>query len=187
MLSNLGPRKRGVVGGLICGCLFSPFIIGGVLLMARATEGLPPGDPVPEIKAVLDKQERDWNKGDLDAFLEGYWDSPKVVFQSGGDRNVGFEAMRDRYRKRYKAEGREMGRVVFSETEIEPLGADSAFVRGRWGLILPDGKKPGGLFTLIFRKIPGSGWKIVHDHTSSAPDEPAKPATTPAPSPRPPG
>jgi uncharacterized protein (TIGR02246 family) len=127
-----------------------------------------------EIQKVLDKQEQDWNKGDLDAFLEGYWNSPKVVFQSGGDRNVGFEAMRNRYRKRYKAEGKAMGRVVFSEIEIEPLGPDSAFVRGRWGLTIPDGKKPGGLFTLIFRKLPG-GWKIVHDHTSAAPEEPAKP------------
>jgi uncharacterized protein (TIGR02246 family) len=142
-------------------------------------------DPASAIKATLDKQERDWNKGDLDAFLQGYWDSPKVVFQSGGDRNVGFEAMRDRYRKRYKAEGRSMGRVSFSDVEIEPLGPDSAFVRGRWGLTMPDGKTPGGLFTLILRKFPG-GWKIVHDHTSAAPDEPAK-AAPPAPTPRPPG
>ena len=67
-----------------------------------------------------------------------------------------------------------MGQVTFSDTEIEVLGESSAFVRGRWGLILPDGKKPGGLFTLIFRKLPGSGWKIVHDHTSSAPDEPVR-------------
>jgi uncharacterized protein (TIGR02246 family) len=134
---------------------------------------------VAEIKTVLDKQEHDWNKGDLDAFLEGYWNSPDVVFQSGGDRNVGFEAMRDRYRKRYKAEGKAMGRVSFTDVEIQPLGPDSAFVRGRWGLTLPDGKKPGGLFTLIFRKLPG-GWKIVHDHTSVG-EDPAVPPAPPAP------
>jgi uncharacterized protein (TIGR02246 family) len=122
---------------------------------------------VAAIQKVLDKQEQDWNKGDLDAFLEGYWNSPNVVFQSGGNRNVGFEAMRDRYRKTYKSEGKAMGRVAFSDVEIVPLGPDSAFVRGRWGLTMPDGKKPGGLFTLIFRKLP-EGWKIVHDHTSSA-------------------
>ena len=45
-------------------------------------------------KAVLDRQEADWNKGDLDAFLTGYWNSPRVVFQSGGDRYDGWEAMR---------------------------------------------------------------------------------------------
>ena len=132
-------------------------------------------DPVAGIEVVLDRQERDWNAGDLDGFLRGYWDSPKVVFQSGGDRNVGFESMRERYRKRYKAEGKAMGRVSFTEVEIEPLGSDSAFVRGRWGLVMPDGEKPGGLFTLIFRNLPGQGWKIVHDHTSST-EPPAKPA-----------
>jgi ketosteroid isomerase-like protein len=151
-------------------------IIGAITVSPAGPEPTPL-DPASEIKAMLDQQEKDWNAGNLDAFLTGYWDSPKVVFQSGGDRNVGFEAMRDRYRKRYQAEGRSMGRVTFSEVEIEPLAADAAFVRGRWGLIMPDGKTPGGLFTLIVRKLPGAGWKIVHDHTSSA----EAPATAPAP------
>ena len=77
-----------------------------------------------------------------------------------------FEAMRARYYKRYKAEGKAMGRVAFSKVEIEPLGPESALVRGAWRLTLPDGSHPGGLFTLIFRKFP-DGWKIIHDHTSA--------------------
>jgi hypothetical protein len=32
--------------------------------------------------------------------------------------------------------------------------------------MMPDGKRPSGLFTLILRKLP-EGWRIVHDHTSS--------------------
>jgi len=32
---------------------------------------------------------------------------------------------------------------------------------------MSDGKTPHGLFTLVFRKFP-DGWKIIHDHTSSA-------------------
>ncbi len=134
-----------------------------------------PDREVAAIRAVLDRQVADWNKGDLDAFLEGYWRSPEVVFQSGGDRHIGFDAMRERYRKRYKAEGRAMGRLTFSDVEIRPLAPDSAFVRGRWKLDLPDGKRPGGLFTLVFRKLP-EGWKIVHDHTSVG-EEPARPPT----------
>jgi beta-aspartyl-peptidase (threonine type) len=124
-------------------------------------------DPVQAIRTVLEQQQADWNKGDLDGFLSGYWKSPKVVFQSGGNRYDGWEAMRDRYHKRYKAEGKAMGQVAFSGIEIEPLGAQSALVRGAWRLNMPDGSKPGGLFTLIFRKFP-EGWKIVHDHTSAA-------------------
>ncbi len=138
------------------------------------------------IKAVLDKQQVDWNRGDLDAFLEGYWHSPGMVFLSGGERNDGFDAMRDRYRKRYQAEGRAMGKLAFSGSEIKPLGGDVALARGRWQLTLPDGKKPGGLYTLVLRKF-ADGWKIVHDHTSvaeapAAPEPPSTPTPAPAPS-----
>ena len=50
-------------------------------------------DPVAAIRTVFDRQEADWNRGDLKAFLTGYWKSPRVVFQSGGDRHDGWEAM----------------------------------------------------------------------------------------------
>ena len=127
----------------------------------------PEDDPrIEAIRLVLDRQAESWNKADLDGFLDGYWRSPKVVFQSGGVRTEGFDAMRDRYRKRYQAEGRVMGKLEFSDLEIQPLSDDAAFARGRWRLIMPDGGKPGGLFTLVFRKFP-DGWKIVHDHTSA--------------------
>lgn len=124
------------------------------------------------VRAVLDRQVADWNKGDLDGFLAGYWTSPKVVFQSGGQRFDGWEAMRDRYRRRYQAEGRAMGRLAFSALDVERLGPEAVLARGRWQLTMPNGATPGGLFTVIFRKLP-EGWKIVHDHTSA--DE-AKPA-----------
>ena len=123
-------------------------------------------DAIAAVRAVLDRQVVDWNKGDLDAFLGGYWNSPKVVFQSSGQRFDGWEAMRDRYRRRYQAEGRAMGRLVFSGLDIEPLGPEAALARGRWQLTMPDGSTPGGLFTVIFRRLP-EGWKIVNDHTSA--------------------
>jgi hypothetical protein len=31
---------------------------------------------------------------------------------------------------------------------------------------MSDGKRSGGLFTLILRKRP-EGWRIIHDHSSS--------------------
>jgi ketosteroid isomerase-like protein len=58
-----------------------------------------------------------------------------------------------------------MGKLTFSELQIEMLGPDSAYVRGRWQLVTSK-DKPGGLFTLIFKRLP-EGWRIVHDHTSS--------------------
>lgn len=146
--------------------------IAGQPVATRPTRAQSPSpDPaMPAIKRVLDDQTAAWNRGDLDAFLAGYWHSPKVVFQSGGTRNVGFDAMRDRYRETYQSNGRAMGKLAFSDLEIESLAPDAAFVRGRYTLSMADGSRPTGLFTLIMRRLP-DGWKIVHDHTSAAPTE----------------
>ncbi len=148
-------------------------LVTAALTSSAPAHGQPgPDDSTRAVRAILDRQVADWNRGDLEGFLTGYWNSPKVVFQSGGQRHDGFEVMRDRYRRRYQAEGKAMGRLVFSGVDIEPLGPESILVRGEWRLTMPDGSRPGGLFTLIFRKLP-EGWKIVHDHTSA--EEPARP------------
>ena len=57
-----------------------------------------------------------------------------------------------------------MGKLEFSAPRIEMLGADAAFVRGSWQLILSDGKAPHGLFTLVFRKFPDAGRLCTTTH-----------------------
>jgi beta-aspartyl-peptidase (threonine type) len=121
-------------------------------------------DAAKAIRRVLDQQVAAWNKGDLEAFMVGYWKSPDLTFSSGKQMLRGWQATLDRYRKRYQSDGHEMGKLSFSELQIELLGPESAYVRGRWQLVTSK-ELLGGLFTLIFKKIPG-GWRIVHDHTS---------------------
>ena len=120
-----------------------------------------------QIQQVLSTQVDAWNRHDLNAFMTGYWNSPDLTFFSGANAAHGWQAALDRYRKNYQSEGHEMGRLEFSDLQIEPLSSDAAFVRGAWKLTLSDGKTPHGLFTLIFRKFP-DGWKIIHDHSSQA-------------------
>ena len=117
------------------------------------------------IQKVLQQQQAAWNRHDLDGFMSGYWNSPQLTFFSTA-KTSGWQATLDRYRRTYQGEGKEMGRLAFSELQIEELGPSAAFVRGNWILTLSDGKTPHGFFTLVFRKFP-EGWKIVHDHTSS--------------------
>lgn len=126
-----------------------------------------PPEAATQIRAVLDAQVAAWNAGKLEEFMAGYWRSPALTFYSGGQPLTGWDATLARYRRNYQAEGKEMGKLRFSELEIEPLGPQAAFVRGRWGLTMSDGKQLGGLYTLIFRRFK-DGWKIVHDHTSSS-------------------
>jgi len=119
------------------------------------------------IEGVIHAQQAAWNRGHLEAFMAGYWNSPDLTFFSRGQATSGWQSALERYRKAYQGEGEEMGRLEFSDLKIEPLGSDTAFVRGAYRLTLSDGKTPHGLFTLVFRKFP-DGWKIIHDHTSAA-------------------
>jgi uncharacterized protein (TIGR02246 family) len=116
------------------------------------------------IKQVLNDQVAAWNKGDLEGFMKGYWKSPDLTFFSGATKTEGWQGTLERYIKKYRADGKEMGKLTFSELKVEVLGPDSAFVRGRFQLEMGK-EKPSGLFTLIFKKT-ADGWRIVHDHTS---------------------
>jgi ketosteroid isomerase-like protein len=124
-------------------------------------------DPAAQIRGLLEAQVAAWNHGDLEGFMAGYWHSPELAFCSGASLTKGWQATLERYRQRYKAEGREMGRLRFEALEVEPLGTDAAFARGEYWLRMSDGREPHGRFTLVLRRI-DDAWRIVHDHTSSA-------------------
>jgi ketosteroid isomerase-like protein len=134
---------------------------------ARAQTGSSDSSAKAAVEQVLRIQQEAWNRHDLDAFMAGYWNSPELTFFSGAKEQHGWQATIDRYRATYASPGHEMGKLEFSGLRIEVLGPEAAFVRGSWLLTMSDGKTPHGLFTLVFRKFP-EGWKIVHDHTSSA-------------------
>lgn len=136
--------------------------VSGAPRQTKATE--PPA--VRQIRAVLDSQVGAWNGRDLEGFMQGYWHSPDLTFYSGGTVVSGWESTLDRYRKRYQSEGNEMGKLDFSDLRIELLGPSAAFVRGRFHLKMTSGE-PSGIFTLTFRRF-ADGWKIIHDHTSTA-------------------
>jgi beta-aspartyl-peptidase (threonine type) len=116
------------------------------------------------IRQVLDDQVVAWNKGDLDGFMKGYWNSPDLTFVSGKELTRGWQATLERYKKKYQAEGREMGKLTFSDVVVTSLGADVALVTGKWELTLSK-ETVGGRYTLVVKKLP-DGWRIVHDHTS---------------------
>ncbi len=113
---------------------------------------------------VLEGQVGAWNRGDLDGFLAGYVRSSEVTFYSGKSPLKGFEPLHERYRARYASEGKEMGRLEFSEIEIDLLGPDAAVARARWRVKM-SAEELDGLFTVILKRF-SCGWRIVHDHTS---------------------
>ena len=122
------------------------------------------GDPASEIRAVLTHQQTAWNRGDIAAFLEGYWNSPQLTF-AGSDGIVrGYGGLLERYRKSYPDKAH-MGELEFSQLEVRALGPDHALVLGHWHLKRSVGDA-GGVFSLVFHRLP-VGWRIIHDHTSA--------------------
>ena len=123
--------------------------------------------PKPEtaIRAVLDAQVAAWNRGDVEAYMDGYDRSPNTEFVGGDSITRGWQQVLDRYKKKYDTRDK-MGTLTFSDLKISVLSKDAALVLGRWRLKRAS-DEPHGTFTLLFRKTK-AGWRIVHDHSSSA-------------------
>jgi uncharacterized protein (TIGR02246 family) len=122
-------------------------------------------DSIAAIKAVIEAQRDAWNKGDIEGYMEGYEKSDNTVFVSGDNVTRGWKTVLERYKKSYDSREK-MGQLEFSDLEITMLSKDSAVVLGRW-LLKRSQDEPHGRFSLIFKKT-ASGWRIIHDHTSSA-------------------
>ena len=142
---------------IICSILMAPFVC------AAAEQ---PSNSAAEIQSVLSAQQDAWNRGDIDAFMNGYARSASTVFISEDEVRRGWETVRDRYRVKYSDRAK-MGALSFSDIEVTMLSPDAAAVLGRWRLKRAN-DEPHGRFTLIFKRLP-EGWRIVHDHTSAGP------------------
>jgi len=129
------------------------------------TASIPGSNDGAAIRAVLDAQAAAWNRGDVEAYMDGYDRSPKTEFVGGDSFTRGWQEVLDRYKQKYDTREK-MGTLTFTDLEINILSSDAALVLGRWRLKRAN-DEPHGTFTLLFRKTK-AGWRIVHDHSSSA-------------------
>lgn len=143
---------------------FAALLVLVPIAFASAQNSPRDNKPVAAIRAVLDAQVAAWNRGDLEGYMDGYERSPHIVFISGDRLTRGWQTVLERYKRSYDTREK-MGVLTFSDVEITILGKDAALVFGRWQLRAKD--EPRGRFTLLFKKTK-NGWRIVHDHTSSA-------------------
>lgn len=116
-----------------------------------------------DIRKVMDDQAIAWNRGDIDEFMKGYWNSDKLVFVSGDRITRGWQPTLDNYKRNYNSRAA-MVTLTFSDLEINVLSKDAAVVLGSWSLAR-EKDNPHGKFTLTFRKFK-EGWRIIMDHTS---------------------
>ncbi|GAA4386641.1 nuclear transport factor 2 family protein [Hymenobacter koreensis] len=117
-----------------------------------------------QIRSVLATQSAAWNRGDLTAFMAGYWQSDSLLFIGKNGPTYGWQRTLDNYRRNYP-DAAAMGQLTFSELRVTPLSPDAAHVVGHWHLRRPAAGDLQGWFTLLFRQQNGQ-WVIVADHSS---------------------
>jgi ketosteroid isomerase-like protein len=122
-------------------------------------------DSRDDMRAVLAAQQKAWNAGDIEGFMQGYVQRDTLRFASGGDITYGWGATLDRYQRRYSDRSK-MGTLTFDILSVEQMNAGRGLIFGKW-ILQREADAPSGLFTLHMVKTK-DGWKIVSDHTSSA-------------------
>ena len=144
-------------------CVFLACI--ALLIPSTFVQAQPTSSEAQAIRAVLDKQVVDWNRGDIESFATGYKNSPDILFM-GSPISRGYVQMLETYRKNYSTKAK-MGTLSFTGLEVQPLDEHFATVTGSFHLerTAEGGGDAGGYFLLVLEKTP-SGWKIVRDSTT---------------------
>lgn len=115
------------------------------------------------IRSILNSQTIEWNKGNIESFMQGYWKSDSLLFVGKSGPSYGFSKTLSNYKKNYP-DTTAMGKLSFNILKVEFLSPDYCFVLGKWMLKRTIGDLSGH-YTLLFRKIKGE-WKIIVDHSS---------------------
>jgi uncharacterized protein (TIGR02246 family) len=135
------------------------------LILFALSAGTPSWPQSTAIEQLLHKQTEDWNRGDVNAFMTGYENSPDTTFV--GDKvEYGYSTILERYKRLY-ATPAAMGKLTFSNLAIRILDSNYATATGNFHLDrnTEGGGNADGIFSLLLKKE-SSGWKIILDHSN---------------------
>ena len=120
-------------------------------------------DAATEIKSLLHTQTQKWNAGDIEAFMQTYWQSDSLMFVGKEGITWGWNKTLEHYKKSYP-DKTAMGELAFDIIQIKRLSGQYYFVVGKWMLKRKVGDLSGH-YNLLIQKINGE-WKIIADHSS---------------------
>jgi len=115
------------------------------------------------IRSMLTAQVVAWNKGDLEGYMHGYWESDSLVFIGKNGPTYGYIPTLERYKKSYP-DKEAMGILTSAVLSAKRLSGQYYFVIGKWALERKAGNLSGS-YTLLLKKIKGT-WVIINDHSS---------------------
>ena len=118
-----------------------------------------------EITNTLYLQKKYWNNGDIDGFMQGYWNSEDLIFTSAKHKPAyGWKNTLERYKESYP-DIYSMGELKFDIVEVELISDTTSKIYGGWELIRMN-DHPIGEFWLDLRKF-NNIWLITKDSTIS--------------------
>jgi len=116
-----------------------------------------------EIRNLLVQQTETWNRGDINGFMQTYWQNDSLMFIGKDGVTWGWKNTLERYKKGYP-DKETMGQLSFEVIQTKKLSAEYFFVVGKWMLKRNAGDL-SGYYNLLMKRIKGQ-WKIIADHSS---------------------
>ena len=118
---------------------------------------------IESIKKRLTNQQECWNNGDIDGFMEGYWNSEGLIFTSDEHMPAyGWDSTLARYKNSYPTK-ESMGELIFEIFDVELTSKITAILNGKWKLTRMN-DNPKGEFWLDLEKF-DEKWLITKDST----------------------
>ncbi len=133
------------------------------LCLAFSTFSFGKSKDVQAINTMLAAQVVEWNKGNVEGYMHGYWESDSLLFIGSKGPRYGYDATLKRYKEAYPDKDH-MGTLTSTITRMDKLSDEYYFVVGKWELKRTVGDLNGS-YTLLIRKIKGT-WVIICDHSS---------------------
>jgi ketosteroid isomerase-like protein len=116
-----------------------------------------------EINQAMQAQQDAWNRGDVEAFMQYYWNDDSLLFIGLKGPTYGWKTTLDNYKRGYDTPEK-MGVLTFHNHRIDSLSPDAANVFGEWKIERTT-ETIGGYYTLIWSRK-DQQWKITQDHTN---------------------
>lgn len=116
-----------------------------------------------KIRNLLIRQTGAWNSGDIEGFMQTYWQHDSLMFVGKDGVTWGWKNTLEHYIKSYPGKTA-MGQLSFDLIQVKALSNEYFFVVGKWMLKRTAGDLSGH-YNLLIKKINGE-WKIIADHSS---------------------
>jgi len=117
-----------------------------------------------KVQQIMDRQASDWSSGNIESFMNGYWESAELQFIGSKGVTKGYKNTLNNYLKGYP-DRKTMGKLHFDILSKEKLSKKSIMVVGKYTLTRKEMEDASGYFLLVWKKI-NKEWVIIADHSN---------------------